>query len=531
MRGYPHERLVPRFASRICIILLTAASGAVAAQQTTADAVDTGPQHLREELPPPDRRPLAPNGAPEQSNAVPDLRQTIEDQSDDQENPAMFRNHLIAGRFWLSGQSNLIFQAHTPFHSPYSGPNSFRADGESATSVTSSLFTGARIFRFSEFIASADLENGRGLSDALGVAAYVNADVIDPDITNRVYLSRFFFHQIIPLSADRITQAPDPFFLQPSIPRQRLEIAFGKLSIVDYFDVNEVGSDSHLQFTNLAIGNAGTYEYAQDGHGYTLAAMVSYTGPRYGLRFAEALLPKITNGNDLDYDIRNTRSANVEFDCAAYPLRGYVTHIRTLAFINRADLGNYRQADAAYLAGVDPTPDISLHRHPGTVKPGFDINVEQELPRNFRAYFRYGWNHGLYESFTFSEMNDTVSFGADLSGDAWHRKDDRIGSAFVNSGLAYYHRQYLALGGIGFMLGDGKLNYGRESVSETYYTAHVVADSTSPRSFPSSIIRASTATEARWLSQAFALISISNAFVCDSDRPHLFCGSRLRTTR
>jgi carbohydrate-selective porin OprB len=31
----------------------------------------------------------------------------------------------------------------------------------------------------------------------------------------------------------------------------------------------------------------------------------------------------------------------------------------------------------------------------------------------------------------------------------------------------------LALGGLGFLLGDGALRYGREQIAETYYTAHV----------------------------------------------------------
>ncbi|MBV8113801.1 MAG: carbohydrate porin [Silvibacterium sp.] len=402
------------------------------------------------------------------------MRQIIKDQSDDQENPAFFNRHLIAGRFWLSGQSNFIFQAHTPFHSPYSGPHSFHGYGESATSVTNTLFTGARLFRFSELLLSADEADGSGLSDALGIAAYLNEDVIDSDLTGVVYLSRVFFRQVIPLTGDRINEEPNPFFLQSSIPRQRIEVLFGKVDLLDYFDVNEVGGDSSLQFTNLAIGNTGTYEYAADGRGNTIAAMVSYQDPRISLRFAEALLPNIENTKSLDYDIRNTRAENLEFDCAAYPVRGYITHLRALAYINLADLGNYHEANEAYLAGREPTPDIALHRHPGTVKPGFAINIDQDLPRNFRAFVRIGWNDGLYESFLFSEMNNTIAFGADLAGVAWHRKHDRVGSAFLNSGLAYYHREYLALGGIGFMLGDGKLNYGRESVSETYYTAHIV---------------------------------------------------------
>ena len=35
------------------------------------------------------------------------------------------------------------------------------------------------------------------------------------------------------------------------------------------------------------------------------------------------------------------------------------------------------------------------------------------------------------------------------------------------------HRLYLALGGKGFLLGDGHLNYGRENILEMFYTIHV----------------------------------------------------------
>lgn len=278
---------------------------------------------------------------------------------------------------------------------------------------------------------------------------------------------------MMPLTADRINEDPNPFVLQSSLPRQRLEFTFGKLNLLDFFDVNEVGGDTHLQFTNLAIGNTGTYENGADGHGETVAAMVNYQGPKIGLRFAEALLPKFSTGSDLDYNVAQSRSENLQLDYSDYALQGYATHFRALVFVNRADLGNYREANQAYLSGQDPQPDITLHRHPGTPKPGFAFNFEQDLPRNFRAFLRTGWNDGNYESFTFSEMNNTISFGGDLSGDTWHRKDDRVGSAVVNSGLARDHRQYLALGGIGFMLGDGGLSYGRETASETYYTAHI----------------------------------------------------------
>jgi high affinity Mn2+ porin len=396
------------------------------------------------------------NGAPEYSNAVPQVKQSIADQSDDQESPAVFRAHLFANRFWISGQSNFIFQAHTPFHSPYSGPNSFRGYGQAVASRTVTLYTGVRLLRFTELLANFDEAGGRGLSDTFGVAAFVNADAIDPTVGRSVYLSRSFVHHTVALSPDRIEEDPNPFYLQPSIPRRRLEFTFGKMSLLDFFDVNGVGSDTHLQFTNLAIGNNGIYEVPGDTHGFTVAAMATYQGPKVGFRFAEALLPKFSAAGGLDYNIQ-----------------GYATHLRLLAFVNHAKLGNYREANDAYLSGRDPKPDITAHRHPDTSKPGFGVNFEQELPANFRVFFRAGWNDGNYQSFVFSEMNNTVSFGADLTGDAWRRKLDRIGSAFVNSGLSQDHREYLGLGGLGFMLGDGRLKYGRESVSETYYTAHV----------------------------------------------------------
>jgi high affinity Mn2+ porin len=65
--------------------------------------------------------------------------------------------------------------------------------------------------------------------------------------------------------------------------------------------------------------------------------------------------------------------------------------------------------------------------------------------------------------------------GAELSGDAWGRKEDQIGSAFETGGISNKHSEYLALGGLGFILGDSRLNYGREAVSETYYNAHIVS--------------------------------------------------------
>jgi high affinity Mn2+ porin len=409
--------------------------------------------------------------------SLPQINQREADQSDDQENPAVFSHHLIADRIWISGQANFIFQAHNPFHSPYAGTNSFQSRVETtALSRVLTLYTGIKLTRWTEFIFDAEEAGGKGLSNALGIAAFPNLDVVrNPSLSQGVYAARYFIHYTVPLTADRVEEQPNPFYLQDSIPRQRIEFTMGKMSMVDFFDLNAVGSDSHLQFTNWAIDNNGAYDYAANTRGYTVAAMLSYAGPKFEARYAEALMPTVANGIDLQADLRTARADNLELEWKPQWFQGLDTHIRPLAYLNHANMGDYGQAIAAYQQGITTVPDITLYRHQGSLKQGFGLNLEQALPANFRAYFRAGWNEGHKESFAYTEMNSTVSFGFELLGDGWGRKEDQLGSAFETGGISTKHREYLALGGLGFILGDGRLNYGREEVSETYYNAHLVS--------------------------------------------------------
>jgi hypothetical protein len=64
-----------------------------------------------------------------------------------------------------------------------------------------------------------------------------------------------------------------------------------------------------------------------------------------------------------------------------------------------------------------------------------------------------------------------ASLGGQLSGVHWQRRDDRVGAGIVVEGLSGPHRDYLAAGGSGFLLGDGRLNYAHEQIVESYYRA------------------------------------------------------------
>jgi len=89
-----------------------------------------------------------------------------------------------------------------------------------------------------------------------------------------------------------------------------------------------------------------------------------------------------------------------------------------------------------------------------------------------RVYSRLGWNEGRYESFAYTEVNSTAAVGIDVQGKLWKRSADKVGLAAVTNGISGDHRRYLQLGGHGFLLGDGGLDYGRENIIELYYTAH-----------------------------------------------------------
>jgi high affinity Mn2+ porin len=80
-----------------------------------------------------------------------------------------------------------------------------------------------------------------------------------------------------------------------------------------------------------------------------------------------------------------------------------------------------------------------------------------------------GWNDGRTEDFSFTESDRDVCVGGQISGARWNRKDDRIGIGLLVNGLSGAHRDYLAAGGTGIQLGDGRLNYGSERIFEAYY--------------------------------------------------------------
>src|SRR5437588_1742596 len=386
--------------------------------------------------------------------------------------------HSDTSHWWLSGQINIIPQGHGGFRALYSGPNSLNPQSEIRASRIFTLYTALRLNHSSDIVFDLEEASGNGISNSLGLAGYSNIDVVrvpgqGTPLSTAPYMARAIFRYVFPLSKENEEAEAGPLGVLRTLAVRRLEFRAGKVSLAHFFDVNPVGSDSHFQFMNWTIVNNGAWDFAADTRGYTYAAMLEYHARTWILRFAEALMPTVANGVNLDGDLARARGENLELELHPRVIAQKCAEVRLLAYVNHANMGDYRQAVDLFLAGKSPRPIIEETRQEGRVKYGFGINLEQQLSANLRAFGRFGWNEGRHESFAYSEVNQSVSFGADYAGDRWHRRHDKIGLAFVTNAISGDHQEYLKLGGLGFLLGDGNLTYGRENMFEAYYNIHL----------------------------------------------------------
>ena len=399
--------------------------------------------------------------------------------------------HPDGTRWLLSGQANIIFQAHPGFHSPYEGANSLLPFGEYKTSLIGTLYAGFEVVKNPRYeldaIYNEESAGGRGVSEALGLAGFTNLDVVrNPQLGPVPYMARVQLHQTIGFTDKMDDQQRTQFALATKVPDRRLDLRVGKMSLPDVFDANNPGSDSHLQFMNWTVDNNGAWDYAADTRGYTYAAVAEYDDGPWTARYGLALMPTIANGVDLVWDLRTARGENYEIDWNNGPLSAWLTRfgqkdrkgaVRVIGYVNHANMGLYRSVNRVALeeraAGdAGATPVITAHTPGVTVKYGVGLNFEQELTGDLRVFGRFGWNEGQHESYAYTEVDQTFEVGGDLKGTSWGRANDKVGLVGVSNAIKRDHQEYLALGGLGFLLGDGGLSYAREDILETYYDAH-----------------------------------------------------------
>lgn len=351
---------------------------------------------------------------------------------------------------------------------------SFTASGSDAISHVYGLYAGATIASGIEAYLDVEMARGKGISHASGLAGVPNGDVLrqgTADLGNGPYVARAFARYTRQLSRDRSDTLQRGADQIPSIVSQRrLELEAGKFAVSDLFDVNRYANSTRLQFMNWGLFQNTAWDFAADTRGYSNGVAIGWVTPLWTLRVGSFQMPKQANGNKFDPSLRRARGDNAELSLSVLPEGGIV---RILGYINQARMGDYREA--LNLAPNGVRPDIVANDRPGRVKRGIGVNIEQPISDDGETgiFARWGWNDGKTESFAFTEVEGHLSGGLQLSGVYWFRSEDRLGIAGVRHTIDAPHRLYLARGGTGFLLGDGALTYGPETIFEGYYRAQV----------------------------------------------------------
>ena len=346
--------------------------------------------------------------------------------------------------------------------------------GDRQLSESYGVYGGACITSGLTAYLDVEMIQGSGISRAAGLAAVTNGDVLrqgSVDLGKGQYIARIFARWTIPLSsAAADTVAPGIDAMPEVVSGRRVEISAGKFAATDIFDLNRYANSTRSQFLDWVLFNNGAWDYAADTRGYSNGIAVAWINPSWAIRAGSFQMPTFANGNRFDNDLANARGDNVELTLSA----PHDAVLRVLGYVNHARMGRYAVATA--LAAAQGTkPDIVADDAPGRTKYGAGVNAELPIADdgNTGAFARLGWNDGHNESFVFTESDRHASGGAQLAGSRWRRPGDVFGVALAADGLSHDHRAYLAAGGTGFLLGDGGLRYGPETVTELYYNAHV----------------------------------------------------------
>ena len=372
---------------------------------------------------------------------------------------------------WLSahGQGTVVSQGNWKFRSPYQGPNSLLPIFNYRTTETATLYLDAKLGHGVDLVFNPEISGGRGLSGTTGLGGFPNGEATRVGMVQPTpYVARLFLRQVIGLGGEQEDIEDGPNQLAGKRDVNRVTFRVGKMSATDVFDDNTYSHDPRTQNLNWSLMANGAWDFPANTRGYTYGIAVDWNQKDWAWRYGVFGEPTEANGSDIDPKLLKANGHATEFEYR-FTAADRPGKVRLLAYGNNAHMGNYR--DALQVAGTGP-PDVTATRAYRT-KYGFGLNLEQELTEDLGAFARLGWNDGRTETWAFTEIDRTASAGLVWKGTSWSRPADRLGVAVVVNGLSDPHRDYLAAGGIGFIVGDGALRYGPEEIIETYYSLQI----------------------------------------------------------
>jgi len=376
-------------------------------------------------------------------------------------------------RFGFHGQTTYVWQRKPAFDAAYSGDNSLGAARAKSYSFTATLDLGMRLWKGAEFHFNPEVAQGVAFSELHGLGGLPNGELAKTAGTNpTLYRARAFLRQTWGLGGD--TEKIDADFNQFAnvVDKRRVVLTAGNFAVPDVFDAVSYAQDPRTQFMNWSFMAHPSFDYAADARGYNWGVALEYIDSENGwaVRAGRFLQPVESNGLPLDTRFMKHYGDMIELE-KSYTLLGQEGKVRLLGWRNQARMGRFDDAIALGQA-TGNAPDLSLVRKEHA-KVGVGLSFEQRAGDNLGLFARLNWSDDKTETYAFTEVGRSVSFGGLLKGTAWRRPNDVLGAAIAVNMLGPDHRAYLAAGGSGAFLGDGALNYGHERVLELFYSLQV----------------------------------------------------------
>ncbi|MBN8854052.1 MAG: carbohydrate porin [Sphingobacteriales bacterium 50-39] len=379
-------------------------------------------------------------------------------------------------------QLTVISQKHAGFKAAYSGMNSLADTVEpAASSITTTLFLGRRLWKNAAIYLNPELSGGHGLSAAVGVAGALNGETYRiGDPAPMVSIARAYLQQTIPLGHsgnDNISDAANQ--VAGSLPSSRITFTAGKFAISDFYDKNSYSHDPRSQFFNWSLMSNGAWDYPANTKGYTMGLVAELVKPEWAIRLSSVAVPKIANQPEMEYVFGKAHSETAEFEHQLHigqrpgVIRLLLSHTASRAPSYKGGLAALANHDTTLLKVISGNAQGTAY---GGHKTGIGLGIEQQLSDVVGVFARAGWNDGKHATWAFTEIDQTLQAGLSLKGSRWHRPEDVVGIAGVINGISTDHRAFLKAGGYGFIIGDGDLNYSREQILEAYYNAKLFSN-------------------------------------------------------
>ena len=373
-----------------------------------------------------------------------------------------------ASEMWSAhGQVTTQAQWHGRFRSPYAGSQSLPSPETARQTTDVTLFLGMRPWPGGEAYLDQEVDQGHGIGQTLGLAGFSSGDAYKLG-KNEPYgrTPRLFLRQVVALGLETKQVDGAANALAGAEPVDNLTLTLGKFSVPDVFDNNRFAHDPRADFTNWTVVDGGAFDYAADAWGYTVGAAVELNLGAWTGRAGLFALSSTPNAITIDWSGRQHQwVAELE---RRYALDGRAGVVRGLLFRTDGEMARYDQATAQEIATGAPADLAGLraYRH----KTGVVVNVEQSLTPELGAFGRWSANDGKTETFEFTDVTRSLNLGLALRGSVWRRPDDMLGVAVVRNGLSGEGQDYLGHGGLGLLIGDGRLTApGAERIFEGYY--------------------------------------------------------------